>query len=57
MFIGSRTGDVKFSKADIRRTRRDLEYEPVVSFEDGLQATVGWYVETLGGLRKVQRVA
>lgn len=56
-FGPNRTGDVKFSKADIRRTRRDLCYEPFVSFEDGLQATVSWYVETLGGLRKLQRVA
>jgi len=50
-----RTGDVKFSKADIRRTCRDLHYEPPVSFEDGLRATVAWYIETLGGKRKLQR--
>jgi UDP-glucose 4-epimerase len=56
-YTATRTGDVKFSRADIRRTRLDLAYEPFVSFEDGLRATVGWYIETLGGLRKVQRVA
>jgi UDP-glucose 4-epimerase len=41
-----RTGDVKFSKADIRRTRSDLGYDPQVSFEDGLLRTVEWYQET-----------
>jgi UDP-glucose 4-epimerase len=37
---GPRAGDVRFSKADISRTRRDLGYEPLVSFEDGLQRLV-----------------
>ncbi len=55
VFGPPRTGDVKFSKADIRRTRSELHYEPQVSFEDGLQATVAWYAETLGGIRKLQR--
>jgi UDP-glucose 4-epimerase len=41
-----RTGDVKFSKADIRRTRSDLGYDPEVPFEDGLLKTVEWYLET-----------
>jgi UDP-glucose 4-epimerase len=44
-FAPPRVGDVKFSKADIRRTRADLGYEPAVSFEEGLQATVEWYLE------------
>jgi UDP-glucose 4-epimerase len=48
-FVPARAGDVKFSKADIRRTRTDLGYEPCVSFEDGLQATVEWYLDTLEG--------
>ncbi len=39
-FAASRAGDVKFSKADIRRTRTDLGYDPVVTFEDGLRETV-----------------
>lgn len=54
-YVPPRVGDVQFSQADIRATRRDLEYEPFVSFEDGLQATVNWYIETLGGKRKLQR--
>ena len=48
-FVASRPGDVKFSKADIRRTREDLGYDPAVSFEDGLQATVEWYLDTVEG--------
>lgn len=44
-FSPARVGDVKFSKADIRRTRDDLGYDSQVSFEDGLQKTVEWYLE------------
>ncbi|AWM36890.1 UDP-glucose 4-epimerase [Gemmata obscuriglobus] len=39
-FGPSRAGDVKYSLADIRRTRADLGYAPAVSFEDGLRRTV-----------------
>ena len=39
----TRAGDVRFSKADISRTRRDLGYEPEVTFEEGLQRTLDWY--------------
>lgn len=45
VFTPARVGDVKFSKADIRRTRADLGYEPTVGFEDGLRQTVEWYLE------------
>ena len=41
----NRLGDVRFSKADISRTRRDLGYDPNVTFEDGLRKTVEWYRE------------
>jgi UDP-glucose 4-epimerase len=40
-----RAGDVKFSRADISRTRADLGYDPKVSFEDGLKQTVQWYID------------
>lgn len=39
-FGAPRAGDVKFSLADIRRTRTDLGYAPAVTFEDGLRKTV-----------------
>lgn len=38
----TRTGDVRASIADISRARRDLGYEPQVSFEQGLEQTVDW---------------
>ncbi|MBX9579802.1 MAG: GDP-mannose 4,6-dehydratase [Gemmataceae bacterium] len=45
-FDPPRAGDVKFSRADITRTRRDLGYDPRVTFEDGLRQTVEWYRRT-----------
>lgn len=44
-FGPSRPGDVKFSRADIRRTKLDLGYEPSETFEEGLFKTVKWYRE------------
>jgi UDP-glucose 4-epimerase len=41
-----RAGDVRFSKADISRTRRELGYNPDISFEEGLKRTIAWYRET-----------
>jgi UDP-glucose 4-epimerase len=46
-FTAPRTGDVRFSQADISRTRRDLGYDPLVTFEAGLRETVTWYLSTL----------
>jgi UDP-glucose 4-epimerase len=47
-FGPSRAGDVKFSQADISRTRADLGYDPQVKFEDGLRQTVEWHLATHG---------
>jgi UDP-glucose 4-epimerase len=41
-----RAGDVRFSRADISRTRSDLGYDPKVTFEEGLRKTVEWYKES-----------
>jgi nucleoside-diphosphate-sugar epimerase len=38
-----RAGDVRDSLADIGLARKVLGYEPLVSFEEGLQRTVDWY--------------
>lgn len=38
-----RTGDVKHSVADIRRTEKHLGYKPKVNFEEGLAQTIEWY--------------
>jgi UDP-glucose 4-epimerase len=35
-----RAGDIRFSQADISRARRDLGYDPSVSFLEGLRRTV-----------------
>jgi UDP-glucose 4-epimerase len=43
-FGATRSGDVKFSRADISRTRADLGYDPKVSFDEGLERTVDWYL-------------
>jgi nucleoside-diphosphate-sugar epimerase len=42
-YTAPRAGDVRDSQADIEKARRLLGYEPVVSFEEGLKATVAWY--------------
>jgi len=39
----ARAGDVRFSAADISRARRDLGYDPQVSFVEGLRRTLAWY--------------
>lgn len=38
-----RPGDVKHSQADITRARQELDYDPSVSFEEGLELTLEWY--------------
>ena len=38
----ARTGDVRHSLADISAARRELGFEPRVSFEEGLRLTVEW---------------
>lgn len=42
-FTDSRPGDVRNTCADISAARRDLGYEPRVSFEEGLERTVAWF--------------
>jgi nucleoside-diphosphate-sugar epimerase len=40
-----RAGDVRFSRADISRARQDLNYQPSIAFEEGLERTLQWYRE------------
>ena len=42
---GERAGDIQNSLADISAAREAFEYQPVVSFEEGLQQTVAYYRE------------
>ena len=43
-----RSGDIRYSCADISAIRRDLGYEPAFSFEEGLGRTVSWYRHSAG---------
>jgi UDP-glucose 4-epimerase len=43
LHAATRAGDVRHSRADITKARRDLDYQPDVSFEEGLRKTVEWY--------------
>ena len=43
-----RAGDVRHSQADIGRARQHLGYNPLVSFQEGLERTVKWYANKLG---------
>jgi UDP-N-acetylglucosamine/UDP-N-acetyl-alpha-D-glucosaminouronate 4-epimerase len=42
-YVAARTGDVQDSQADLRRAKAILNYEPRVSFEEGLRLTLDWY--------------
>jgi nucleoside-diphosphate-sugar epimerase len=44
-YAAPRKGDIEHSEADVSRARRALGYIPLVSFEEGLRATVAWYLE------------
>lgn len=38
-----RAGDIKHSLADVSKGKNIINYEPLVSFEDGLKQTIDWY--------------
>ncbi len=40
---GERFGDVRNSLADISKAKRLIDYEPTITFEDGLKETVQWF--------------
>jgi nucleoside-diphosphate-sugar epimerase len=44
-----RNGDIRDSQADISLARKDLGYEPLVQFDEGLKRTWDWYKSTYGG--------
>jgi nucleoside-diphosphate-sugar epimerase len=46
--VASRAGDVRHTQADITKARRSLGFEPVVSFEDGMQRTCEYFVDRFG---------
>jgi UDP-glucose 4-epimerase len=44
--VASRSGDVRYSLANIERARQAIGYEPSVSFEEGLERTLSWYLQS-----------
>lgn len=42
-----RTGDIKFSLADIGKAKKILGYTGRIRFDEGLERTIAWYRETL----------
>jgi UDP-N-acetylglucosamine 4-epimerase len=49
-FGPARSGDMPHSQADIAEARRRLGFEPVVTFEEGIQRTVAWYQSQRAGV-------
>lgn len=43
IFQPARSGDIRHSQADISAARRDLGYEPLVSWQEGLKHTLDFY--------------
>jgi nucleoside-diphosphate-sugar epimerase len=43
IYRASRPGDVRDSQAEIEKAKRLLGYSPIVSCDEGLQRTLGWY--------------
>jgi len=43
--VAERPGDIRHSRADIRRARDLLGFDPKVGFDEGIQATVRWFLE------------
>lgn len=46
--------DIKETWADISKAKRLLDWEPRVSFEEGLDKTVAWYLENKAWVKDVQ---
>ncbi|KPL12100.1 Vi polysaccharide biosynthesis protein VipB/TviC [candidate division BRC1 bacterium SM23_51] len=47
-FAPLRPGDVRHSLADLAKARELLDYEPLVSVEEGLERTIEWYRSNRG---------
>jgi len=50
-FVAHRAGDIRHSGADLTAARRDLGYEPCVTYEEGLVRTVAWTRQRASALR------
>ena len=45
VYTASRPGDVRHSRADIRKAQRLLGYEPKVELKTGLRQTIDWFLQ------------
>tara|TARA_B100001287_G_C22408284_1_gene401201 strand:- start:194 stop:658 length:465 start_codon:yes stop_codon:yes gene_type:complete len=43
-YLNTRAGDVKCSKADITKIKNILNYKVLVTFQEGLEQTIDWYL-------------
>jgi len=50
IFGPDRKGDIKHSNADISKAKEKLGYDPIWSFERGIEAAIEWYRENLKDL-------
>lgn len=39
-----RKGDIKHSNADITKAKKYINYDPIISFEEGLKLSIDWYI-------------
>jgi len=51
IYAAVRLGDVRHSQADISKAKEILDYEPRVSFDEGLTRTIEWYRATRFAVR------
>jgi len=42
-YVAARAGDIKHSKADIKKAEQQMGYTPENSFLEGIRQTVDWY--------------
>ena len=47
VYAPTRPGDVKHSLADITAAKKLLNYQPKISFEQGLRLAIDWYKDNL----------
>jgi nucleoside-diphosphate-sugar epimerase len=47
VYADPRPGDVKHSLADITKAKEVISFNPIVSFDDGLQKAIEWYRDNL----------
>lgn len=47
IYLSARTGDIKHSKADIKKAKDLIGYEPKISFKEGLKETIKWYKNSI----------